>query len=82
MKQSEKDIELIELFTGDPDLANKIVWGEEYIKPLLREIMTRIMNIERIQNQIDTLPQDFIEAWKRDNPETTKKITYGIGEKP
>ena len=47
MKQEEKDIELIELFTGDPELANKIVWGEEYIKPLLREVMTRIMNLEQ-----------------------------------
>jgi hypothetical protein len=36
----------IHLFTGDPDLAQRIVHEGANINPLLREIMKRIVEIE------------------------------------
>ena len=56
-RQDITDIELIELFTGDPELANEMVFGDGPVEPLLREVMRRIMNIEDRLNP---------KAWKRE----------------
>ena len=46
--ETEKDIELIEMFIGNRKAAEAMVYGRDTLNPLLRSIMLRIMKLEDI----------------------------------
>lgn len=59
---NKQDFELVLKFAGE-DVAQRVIYGGDPIRPVLREAMKRIMDLEKRERQLALLPEEFIEAW-------------------